>query len=204
MKQSNHTTFLTLVVLTLFSCRSQITHWDIYGNGFQTFKVLSVTPPSNQCFEKEAEHNLAKNQKPFQINPADTLNSISSLRILDNVSQKSINPVFSNNISPDLKSKKSDSSQNSRQHYAAKDPMNISLLASYNMLMDVGLVIMLLSSLYLGFIGLLVKGNTVGMEFFLPLLFGFLFLGLGFILWLIGLLHFKYTQKQKLKKKSAK
>jgi hypothetical protein len=95
-------------------------------------------------------------------------------------------------------------SQNSKKLNAETDPMNVSLLASYNMLMDLGLLIMLLSSLYLGFIGLLVKGNTVGMEFFLPLLFGFLFLGLGFILWLIGLLHFKYTQKQKLKKKSVK
>ncbi len=109
------------------------------------------------------------------------------------LSQKNTIPTFLKNALPV-----------SKTEIAKTDPMNVSLLASYNMLMDLGLLIMLLSSLYLGFIGLLVKGNTVGMEFFLPLLFGFLFLGLGFILWLIGLLHFKYTRKQKLKKKSAK
>jgi hypothetical protein len=109
------------------------------------------------------------------------------------LSQNNTKPIFLKKALPIIKTE-----------ITKTDPMNISLLASYNMLMDVGLVIMLLSSLYLGFIGLLVKGNTVGMEFFLPLLFGFLFLGLGFILWLIGLLHFKYTQKQKLKKKSVK
>lgn len=96
-------------------------------------------------------------------------------------------------------------SQNSKKLNAETDPMNVSLLASYNMLMDLGLLIMLISSLYLGIIGLFTNEGKSANEMFLVLIFwGFGFLGLGFILWLIGLLHFKYTQKQKLKKKSVK
>ncbi len=110
------------------------------------------------------------------------------------LSQKNTIPTFLKNALPV-----------SKTEIAKTDPMNVSLLASYNMLMDLGLLIMLISSLYLGIIGLFTNEGKSANEMFLVLIFwGFGFLGLGFILWLIGLLHFKYTRKQKLKKKSAK
>jgi hypothetical protein len=110
------------------------------------------------------------------------------------LSQNNTKPIFLKKALPIIKTE-----------ITKTDPMNVSLLASYNMLMDLGLLIMLISSLYLGIIGLFTNEGKSGNEMLLVLIiWGFGFLGLGFILWLIGLLHFKYTQKQKLKKKSVK
>jgi hypothetical protein len=110
------------------------------------------------------------------------------------LSQNNTKPIFLKKALPIIKTE-----------ITKTDPMNVSLLASYNMLMDLGLLIMLISSLYLGIIGLFTNEGKSANEMLLVLIFwGFGFLGLGFILWLIGLLHFKYTQKQKLKKKSVK
>jgi len=192
---------LTVILLNLISCKSYLQRSGIYEMGTSSNRIDISGSNSQKTLNNPTEIKktstinelLCVNKGVDITNDVDTIFAKNTKNRSLVLSQNNTKPIFLKKALPIIKTE-----------ITKTDPMNISLLASYNMLMDVGLVIMLLSSLYLGFIGLLVKGNTVGMEFFLPLLFGFLFLGLGFILWLIGLLHFKYTQKQKLKKKSVK
>ena len=192
---------LTVILLNLISCKSYLQRSGIYEMGTSSNRIDISGSNSQKTLNNPTEIKktstinelLCVNKGVDITNDVDTIFAKNTKNRSLVLRQNNTKPIFLKKALPIIKTE-----------ITKTDPMNVSLLASYNMLMDLGLLIMLLSSLYLGFIGLLVKGNTVGMEFFLPLLFGFLFLGLGFILWLIGLLHFKYTQKQKLKKKSVK
>ncbi len=193
---------LTVILLNLISCKSYLQRSGIYEMGTSSNRIEISGSNSQKTLNNPSEIKntstvndlLCENQGVDIAIDVDTISAKNTKNRSLVLSQKNTIPTFLKNALPV-----------SKTEIAKTDPMNVSLLASYNMLMDLGLLIMLISSLYLGIIGLFTNEGKSANEMFLVLIFwGFGFLGLGFILWLIGLLHFKYTRKQKLKQKSAK
>ena len=193
---------LTVILLNLISCKSYLQRSGIYEMGTSSNRIDISGSNSQKTLNNPTEIKktstinelLCVNKGVDITNDVDTIFAKNTKNRSLVLSQNNTKPIFLKKALPIIKTE-----------ITKTDPMNVSLLASYNMLMDLGLLIMLISSLYLGIIGLFTNEGKSANEMFLVLIFwGFGFLGLGFILWLIGLLHFKYTQKQKLKKKSVK
>ncbi len=193
---------LTVILLNLISCKSYLQRSGIYEMGTSSNRIDISGSNSQKTLNNPTEIKktstinelLCVNKGVDITNDVDTIFAKNTKNRSLVLSQNNTKPIFLKKALPIIKTE-----------ITKTDPMNVSLLASYNMLMDLGLLIMLISSLYLGIIGLFTNEGKSGNEMLLVLIiWGFGFLGLGFILWLIGLLHFKYTQKQKLKKKSVK
>jgi hypothetical protein len=193
---------LTVILLNLISCKSYLQRSGIYEMGKSSNRIDISGSNSQKTLNNPTEIKktstinelLCVNKGVDITNDVDTIFAKNTKNRSLVLSQNNTKPIFLKKALPIIKTE-----------ITKTDPMNVSLLASYNMLMDLGLLIMLISSLYLGIIGLFTNEGKSGNEMLLVLIiWGFGFLGLGFILWLIGLLHFKYTQKQKLKKKSPK
>ena len=193
---------LTVILLNLISCKSYLQRSGIYEMGTSSNRIDISGSNSQKTLNNPTEIKktstinelLCVNKGVDITNDVDTIFAKNTKNRSLVLSQNNTKPIFLKKALPIIKTE-----------ITKTDPMNVSLLASYNMLMDLGLLIMLISSLYLGIIGLFTNEGKSANEMLLVLIFwGFGFLGLGFILWLIGLLHFKYTQKQKLKKKSVK
>jgi hypothetical protein len=193
---------LTVILLNLISCKSYLQRSGIYEMGTSSNRIDISGSNSQKTLNNPTEIKktstinelLCVNKGVDITNDVDTIFAKNTKNRSLVLSQNNTKPIFLKKALPIIKTE-----------ITKTDPMNVSLLASYNMLMDLGLLIMLISSLYLGIIGLFTNEGKSGNEMLLVLIiWGFGFLGLGFVLWLIGLLHFKYTQKQKLKKKSVK
>jgi hypothetical protein len=193
---------LTVILLNLISCKSYLQRSGNYEMGTSSNRIDISSSNSQKTLNNPTEIKktstinelLCVNKGVDITNDVDTIFAKNTKNRSLVLSQNNTKPIFLKKALPIIKTE-----------ITKTDPMNVSLLASYNMLMDLGLLIMLISSLYLGIIGLFTNEGKSGNEMLLVLIiWGFGFLGLGFILWLIGLLHFKYTQKQKLKKKSVK